>query len=180
MSGVLGDDAVMKLLDYGELVLLSVLLQLLNSSDKINRVGSTMAANPPGCAAALAAMDVLEDENLSSRASEMGALMISTIKSCNPPHVKEYMGAGLLWAMVMEEKPPLVTSRRLAALLATRGVLANGIKGGRVRLCPPLNIDRELLIKGSKIVVQALFDLDTVPEGLPGETLPFQYGDFLR
>jgi ornithine--oxo-acid transaminase len=139
-----------------------------------------MAANPPGCAAALAAMEVLVDEDLSLRATEMGDLMISTIKSCNPPHVKEYMGAGLLWAIVIEEKPPLVTSRRLAALLATRGVLANGIKGGRVRLCPPLNIDRELLVQGAKQVAQALVDLETAPEGISGETLPFKYGKFLQ
>jgi ornithine--oxo-acid transaminase len=139
-----------------------------------------MAANPPGCAAALAAMDVLVDEGLSMRARHMGDVMISTIKSCNPPHVKEYVGAGMLWAMVMEEKPPLVTSRRLVALLATRGVLANGIKGGRVRLCPPLNIDEELLVQGSKLVAQALFDLETALEGIPGETLPFKYGMFLQ
>lgn len=148
--------------------------------DWVNRVGSTMAANPPGCAAALAALDVLEEENLAARASEMGGLMISTLKSFNPPHVKEYMGSGLLWAIVMEEKPPMVTSRRLAALLAQRGLLANGIKGGRVRLCPPLNIDRDLLVKGAEIVAQALADIETHPQGLPGEVYTPKYLEYME
>lgn len=139
-----------------------------------------MAANPPGCAAALVALDVLIDENLSARATEMGDLMISTIKSRNPPHVVSYTGAGLLRALVITEKAPLVTARRLGALLAQRGLIANGIKGGRVRLCPPLNIERELLIKGAEMVAQALIDIEDIPEGLPGETIPFRYPEYLQ
>ncbi|KAH8885268.1 PLP-dependent transferase [Thozetella sp. PMI_491] len=161
MSGVLGDNCVMELLDPAE-------------------IGSTMAANPPGCAAALAALDVLVDENLCARANEMGELLESTIKSLNPPHIIEYTGAGMLRALVMAEKVPRVTARRLAALLAQRGLIANGIKGGRIRLCPPLNIDRDLLIKGAHMVAQALVDLEDVPDGLPGEVIPFQYGSYLK
>lgn len=139
-----------------------------------------MAANPPGCAAALAALDVLMVENLSSRAQELGDLLILTIKSMNPPHVVEYTGTGLLRAIIVSEKAPRVTARRLGALLAQRGLIANGIKGGRVRLCPPLNIDAELLVKGAKIVAQGLIDLEGVAEGIPGETIPFKYGEYLK
>jgi ornithine--oxo-acid transaminase len=138
-----------------------------------------MAANPPGCAAAIAALDVLVEENLSKRAIEMGDLLISSLKAHNPPHVKEYMGAGLLWAIVLEEKPPFVTSRRLIALLGQRGLLANGIKGGRVRICPPLNIERELLLKGADILAQALFDLESCPLGLPGEEVILKYSSYM-
>ncbi len=134
-----------------------------------------MAANPPGCAAALAALDVLFDEKLSERAQKMGALLISTIQSFHPPHVKEYMGAGMLWAIVLEEKPPRVTSRRVIALLAKRGVLANAIKGGRVRLCPPLNIDQDTLLKGAAIVAKALIDIEDCNEELPGEVVSLKY-----
>ncbi|RMJ17092.1 hypothetical protein CDV36_003251 [Fusarium kuroshium] len=161
MSGVLGYNAVMELLDPAE-------------------VGSTMAANPPGCAAALAALNVLVDEELSVRAREMGELMISTIKAMNPPHVIEYTGDGLLRAIVITEKEPWVTARRLGALLVQRGLIANGMKGGRIRLCPPLNIDRELLIRGAEMVAQALIDLENVPGELPGEMIPFKYGHYLK
>lgn len=139
-----------------------------------------MAANPPGCAAALAALDVLVDEELSARANEMGDLMISTIKAMKPPHVIEYTGDGLLRAIVITEKEPHVTARRLGALLVQRGLIANGMKGGRIRLCPPLNIDRELLIRGAEMVAQALIDLESVPGTLPGEVIPFKYGHYLK
>jgi ornithine--oxo-acid transaminase len=144
-----------------------------------SRIGSTMAANPPGCAASLAALEVLVDENLSARATRMGSLLISTLKSYDPPHVKQYMGTGFLWAIVLEEKPPQVTSRRLIALLAKRGVLANAIKGGRVRICPPLTISEELLLQGARVIVQALNDLEDYPEGLPGETVHLKYSDYM-
>ncbi|OAP57616.1 ornithine-oxo-acid transaminase [Fonsecaea erecta] len=156
VSGVLGDNHIMKLLDPYE-------------------VGSTMAANPPGCAASLAAIDVLFDEGLSSRALMLGDLLISTLKSSDPPHVKEYMGAGLLWAIVIKEKPPRVTSRRVIALLAQRGVLANAIKGGRIRICPPLTISTELLLQGVEIIVQTLRDVESHLEGLPGEVVTIKY-----
>ncbi|KAI8721523.1 Ornithine aminotransferase [Fusarium sp. LHS14.1] len=132
------------------------------------------------CAAALAALDVLVDEELSARASEMGDLMISTIKAMKPPHVIEYTGDGLLRAIVIMEKEPHVTARRLGALLVQRGLIANGMKGGRIRLRPPLNIDRELLIRGAEMVAQALIDLEGIPGTLPGEIIPFKYGHYLK
>ncbi|KIW46406.1 ornithine-oxo-acid transaminase [Exophiala oligosperma] len=161
VSGVLGDNNIMELLDPYE-------------------IGSTMAANPPGCAAALAALDVLVDEDLSTRARKMGDLLISTLKALNPPHVKQYMGEGLLWAIVLDEKPPQVTSRRLIALLAQRGVLANAIKGGRVRICPPLTISEDLLVEGAKIIADALTDLEAHPAGLPGETVDLKYPQYMK
>lgn len=139
-----------------------------------------MAANPPGCAAALAALDVLIYEKLSVRAREMGDLLMSTIMSLNPPHVTGYSGDGLLRAIVIEEKAPKVTARRLGALLAQRGVIVNGMKGGRIRLCPPLTIGRELLIKGATMVAQGLLDLESIPDGLPGEAIPFKYPEYLE
>lgn len=139
-----------------------------------------MAANPPGCAAALAALDVLIEENLSSKAQELGDLLISTIQSMNPPHVLEYTGTGLLRAIVIREKAPRVTARRLGALLAQRGLIANGIKGGRVRLCPPLTIDRELLMKGAELVAQGLIDLEGADDGIPGESIVFKYGEYIK
>ena len=139
-----------------------------------------MAANPPACAAALAALDVLFEEDLSARARKMGDLLISTLKTLDPPHVKEYMGTGLLWAIVLDEKPPQVTSRRLIALLAQRGVLANAIKGGRVRVCPPLTISHDLLLKGAHIIAEALIELEGCPEGLPGETVGLKYPNYMR
>jgi ornithine--oxo-acid transaminase len=137
---------------------------------KRHRIGSTMAANPVGCAAALAALDVLVDESLSARANELGALLISTLKAANLLHVKEFVGAGLFWAIVLDNKPPKVTPRRLVSLLAQRGVLASAAGPQRIRICPPLTISEEELLKGAEIVIGALRDIESVGE-LPAEYL---------
>jgi ornithine--oxo-acid transaminase len=129
-----------------------------------------MAANPVGCAAALAALDVLVDENLSARANKLGALLISTLEAAKLPHVKEFMGAGLFWAIVLDTKPPKVTPRRVVSLLAQRGVLASAAGPQRIRICPPLTISEEELLKGVEIVTGAFRDIESMGE-LPAEYL---------
>ncbi|CZR64870.1 related to CAR2-ornithine aminotransferase [Phialocephala subalpina] len=151
LSGVLGDDSVMGLLDPFE-------------------IGSTMAANPVGCAAAIAALDVLVDEKLSERANKMGALLVSTLEAAKLPHVKEIMGNGLFYALVLDDKPPKVTPRRIVSLLAQRGVLASAAGLKRIRICPPLTISKEELLKGCEIVIGAFRDIEDMGE-LPAEVL---------
>lgn len=131
-----------------------------------------MATNPPGCAAALAALKVLREEKLSQRSKELGDLLVKTIMDEKPPRVKHMTGDGLFRALVLDIPPgkgDVLHGRRLCALLAQRGVLANASRNGeRVRICPPLTIEPELLVKGAKIIVQALRDLESYEGELPG------------
>jgi ornithine--oxo-acid transaminase len=129
-----------------------------------------MAVNPVGCLAAIAALDVLVDEGLSARANEMGAFLISTLEAAKLPHIVEFMGSGLFWAIVLDEKAPRVTPRRLVSLLAQRGVLASSAGLRRIRICPPLTISKEELLKGAKIVIGAVRDIENMGN-LPAETL---------
>ncbi|KAH8657936.1 pyridoxal phosphate-dependent transferase [Xylariales sp. PMI_506] len=142
LSGVMGDSSIMSLIDYYE-------------------IGSTMAATPIACASALAAMDVLVDENIAERANEMGKLLISTLEAANPPHIKEYMGSGLFWGVVLNVSDK-VTPRRLASLAGQRGLLFGPAGANRIRVCPPLTITREEILKGAEILIEALRDLETV------------------
>jgi ornithine--oxo-acid transaminase len=59
-----------------------------------------MAANPVGCAAAIAALDVLVDEKLSDRADEMGAILTSRLEAATPSHVARFDGARLFVSIV--------------------------------------------------------------------------------
>lgn len=119
----------------------------------------------------MAALDVLVNENLSARANEMGALLTSTIKAASPPHLLDIQGAGLFWSLVLDMKPPKVTPRRLVALCIQRGILVSVAGADRVRMCPPLVISEEELLKGANILVGCLRDLEGMGE-LPGERLP--------
>ncbi|KAN0096071.1 PLP-dependent transferase [Hyaloscypha variabilis] len=133
-------------------------------------IGSTMAANSVGCAAAIAALDVHVAENLSQRPNELGTLIRSTLKAAELPHVADFDGAGLFMSLVLDEKPPKVTPRRIVSLLAHRGVLASVAGLRRIRICPPLTISKEELLKGAEVVIGVMRDIEGCGE-LPAEVL---------
>lgn len=155
MSGVMGSREIMDLVSPYE-------------------IGATMANNPPGCAAALAALDVMMEEQLAERAVRLGKLLKQTLQSYGPlPHTIDLQGSGMFWSIGIQQKPPHVTGRRIAALLAQRGVLSNAVgSGARLRICPPLTISEEDLVEGLKRIVEALRDVQNIELGtIPGETL---------
>lgn len=129
-----------------------------------------MAANPVGCSAAIAALDVLIDEKLSSRANEMGSILVSALEAAKLRHVKEITGRGLFYALVLDDKPPKVTPRRLVSLLAQRGVLASAAGPKRIRICPPLTISKEELLEGIEIWTGVFRDIEEMGN-LPAEVI---------
>lgn len=169
LSGVMGDNRTLGLLDNFEYVPLCR-FHLNFWVANYDRIGSTFAATPVGCAAAIAALDVLVDEKLSDRANELGALLISTLEAAKLPHITGFSGAGLFWSIVFERKPPKVTPRRIVSLLAQRGVLVSAAGLNRVRICPPLTISKDELLKGAKMVIEAIRDIEGMGE-LPSESL---------
>ncbi|KAL1873949.1 ornithine aminotransferase [Diaporthe australafricana] len=149
LSGVMGNKCTMDLLGPYE-------------------IGSTMAATPIACSSALAALDVLVDEDLAARANRMGELLISTLKTANPPHVAGYMGAGLFWALILDTSSARVTPRRLASLAGQRDLLTGAAGPDRIRICPPLTISEGEMLRGADILIGSLRDLDSVGT-LPAE-----------
>ncbi|KAH7275473.1 pyridoxal phosphate-dependent transferase [Fusarium solani] len=131
-----------------------------------NEVLSTFGAAPVACAAAIASLEVLEEEKISERSQHLGKLLAKTVKKLSPPHVKELRGGALFQSLVLDESVPGVTARRVAALAALRGVLV-GIGAGRLRFSPPITITEEDLVKAIEIVVQALKDVTALGD-FPG------------
>ncbi|KAI8685896.1 Ornithine aminotransferase [Fusarium keratoplasticum] len=131
-----------------------------------NEVLSTFGAAPVACAAAIASLEVLEEEKISERSQRLGELLAKTVKKLSPPHIKELRGGALFQSLVLDESVPGVTARRVAALAALRGVLV-GIGAGRLRFSPPITITEEDLVKAIEIVVQALKDVTTLGD-FPG------------
>lgn len=126
-----------------------------------------MAATPIACSSALAALDVLVEENLAERAWYMGKLLICTLKAADPPHVEGYMGAGLFWALILQTSAN-VTPRRVASLAGQRGLLTGAAGPNRIRICPPLTISVEEMLSGADILIGALRDVESAGP-LPAE-----------
>lgn len=102
--------------------------------------GSTFGGNPLACAAALAALEAIEAEELPRRAAEKGAYLMEKIRAIRSPVVREVRGMGLMIGIELRQKvtPYLkaLQERRIIALNAGLTVL---------RLLPPLVISYEQL-----------------------------------
>ncbi|KAB2573775.1 Ornithine aminotransferase [Lasiodiplodia theobromae] len=152
---------------------LSVVMGKAHAMDVLDKyeVAGTFAAAPPACAAALAVLDVLEEEGIAERAQRLGEVLTKTIDGLAPPYVVEHRGRGrgLFQTLVLDESVPGVTARRVAALAALRGVLV-GNGADRLRFSPPLTIPEEDLVRAVGVVVQAIRDVEGLGE-FPGSEL---------
>ncbi|MGH3242338.1 MAG: aspartate aminotransferase family protein [Spirillospora sp.] len=106
------------------------------------------AANPVCAAAALATLDVIEDEGLAANAAAMGERLRAGLAelATRHPAIGDIRGAGLMYGLDLVTDP--VTrrrSRRLAAAVSaacfSRGLYVTFLRGSVLRLAPPLVID---------------------------------------
>ena len=94
--------------------------------------GSTFGGNPIACASALAAISVLEKENLLARNKALElTLKLELSKS---PLVESVRGAGLLLGIVLK----LAIAKKFAQELQAAGVLVNATSDSLIRIAPPL------------------------------------------
>jgi ornithine--oxo-acid transaminase len=98
--------------------------------------GSTFGGNPLGCAAAEAALDVIVDEKLASRARYAGAKIMQGLRGITSPLVKEIRGRGLLIGIELT-----VPAKGLVKAMLARGVAAKDTHKHVLRIAPPLVID---------------------------------------
>ena len=116
--------------------------------------GSTFGGNPIACAVAMAALDVVEDENLSERAEELGQLFRSEMNKLieKSDLITKVRGKGLLNAILINDTPDSSTAWNLCLQLKENGLLAKPTHGNIIRLAPPLVITEEQLLECVSII----------------------------
>jgi len=118
---------------------------------------ATFLANPLACAAALAVLDILDEEDLAGRAMRLGAWTgerLAALRDLSTA-VTDVRGRGLLWGI------ELATARAAKAWVGAaqeRGVLflAGGPEGRVAQVVPPLTIPEEQLARALDILQEAL------------------------
>jgi acetylornithine/N-succinyldiaminopimelate aminotransferase len=96
--------------------------------------GSTFGANPVACAAALAVLDTIEQQNILGNVKTVGDVLASGIEATGHPLLKGVRGSGLwLAAALTEDKAPAVYQAA-----QDKGFLVNAVQPDAVRLAPPL------------------------------------------
>jgi 4-aminobutyrate aminotransferase/(S)-3-amino-2-methylpropionate transaminase len=129
-------------------------------------MSSTFGGNPLACAAALATIDVVLEENLSDRAATLGASLFSGLErlAVDSPLIGEVRGMGLALGIELvrdrETREPASLEARAIVETAVAGGLALippiGLHGNVIRIAPPLTISDELAEEGLAILANSV------------------------
>lgn len=116
--------------------------------------GSTFGGNPLACAVAMAALEVVKNENLSERSEELGKIFRQKMEelASKSALVKLVRGKGLLNAVVINDTPDSSTAWDLCVALKENGLLAKPTHGNIIRFAPPLVMTEEQLLECCQII----------------------------
>jgi len=146
LSGVIGKEEVMDAPNPGS-------------------IGGTYVGNPVAIESALAVLDVIQEENLLERASEIGKVVMEEFKGMKEKYeiVGDVRGLGAMVAMELvkdketKEPAPELTQKIVDTALEGGLILPTaGLHGNVIRLLTPLVIKQENLEKGLQIVKSAV------------------------
>ncbi len=115
--------------------------------------GCTMGGNPVCSAAALASMELIEEENLVEKAKELGEYIVANLKEKNLNKVKEIRHSGLM--IGLELKSDYINSEIVKESL-NQGLFVAGAKNNVLRIAPPIVIKKEILDEGLGILNKLL------------------------
>lgn len=102
--------------------------------------GSTYGGNPLGTKVAIAAMEVIENENLAQNARKLGKIFRSEMEDLKSECslIKTVRGKGLLNAVEINDSPESSTAWDICMKLKENGLLAKPTHGNIIRFAPPL------------------------------------------
>src|SRR5699024_7058979 len=100
--------------------------------------GSTFGGNPLACAVSIAALELIEEENLIERSRELGEYMIEELQKIDNPKIKDIRGKGLFIGVELTE-----SARPYCEALKEKGILCKETHDNVIRFAPPLIIEKE-------------------------------------
>jgi len=122
--------------------------------------GSTYGGNPLACAVAMAALQVLKDEQLSERSHELGELFRAEMEKLilETELITLVRGKGLLNAIVINDSQKSKTAWNLCLAFAEKGLLAKPTQGNIIRFAPPLIISEAQLLECCDIIREVVLN----------------------
>ncbi len=139
VSAVLANDAIMNVIKPGQ-------------------HGSTFGGNPIAAAVAVAALEVVDEENLAQNARVLGRLFRSELaKYIETSNIATLVrGRGLLNAVVINDTEESETAWNICMALRDNGLLAKPTHGNIIRFAPPLVMNEEQLLDCVSIIIRTL------------------------
>ena len=120
--------------------------------------GSTYGGNPIACQVAIAALEVVQNEQLSKNADQLGILFRDHLqKFIESNHlVTKVRGKGLLNAILINDSPDSSTAWDICVKLKENGLLAKPTHGNIIRLAPPLVINESQILDSLDIITTTI------------------------
>lgn len=133
-------------------------------------LGGTYGGNPVACAAALAAIDVMREQDLPAKATRLGEILLGRLTQLQQEHpiIGDVRGRGAMVAIEITESDGLTPAPAVAAAISaachSEGVLTLtcGTYGNVLRFLPPLVMPEHLLEEALDVLAKAVANL---PEG---------------
>ncbi len=135
VSVVLADDEIMLTIKPGE-------------------HGSTFGGNPLAVKVAIAALEVVKDENLAENAEHLGKIFREEFRSIKSDMIELVRGKGLLNAVVIRPKNGK-DAWDVCLAMKEKGVIAKPTHGHIIRFAPPLIITEKQLREAIKLIKEA-------------------------
>ncbi len=132
VSAVLADDDIMLVIKPGE-------------------HGSTYGGNPLACKVAVAALQVVKDENLEENAENMGKIFREELSSIKSDMIELVRGKGLLNAVIIKPKNGK-TAWDVCVAMKENGLIAKPTHGHIIRFAPPLTVNETQLREAIEII----------------------------
>lgn len=138
VSAILADDPILELIVPGD-------------------HGSTFGGNPLAAAVAIAALEVIEEEDLINNSRVIGEYIMDHLQELPQKSIHEIRGKGML--IGVELKHELGGARKYAELLKEKGILVKETHEHVLRIAPPLIIDKptaDILLNAFREVITAI------------------------
>lgn len=133
--------------------------------DKIS-ASSSYGGNPVACAAALASIEVTEEENILENVRTVGAKIMKRLERMKEQHpiIGDVKGKGFLLGIELvkdkESKEPFDEAGKLVYQIAFRKGLAWIPAGHILRMSPPLIMNEKYAMKGLDIIDESIFEVE--------------------
>ncbi|GET26171.1 ornithine--oxo-acid transaminase [Prolixibacter sp. NT017] len=140
VSCVLADDEVMLTIKPGE-------------------HGSTYGGNPIAAKVAIAALEVLQEENLVDNSEKIGAYFRKEMKAIDSPLIQEVRGKGLLNAIQIKPTNGK-TAWDVCLAMKEHGLIAKPTHEHTIRFTPPLTITEEQMAEAIALIKKAFAEFE--------------------
>jgi 4-aminobutyrate aminotransferase-like enzyme len=136
------------------------------TKDSIEKISASTSygGNPMACAAALASIEVIEEENLCQRSARLGEVLLHRMKEMEQryPIIGQVRGLGCLLGIELVKDKATHETFEKAGQMVYQKAFAKGLAwipaGHILRMSPPMIMEEDMALKGLGIIEESIYE----------------------